>query len=221
MDVQTFNVYLHQREQFCSYLARLQHLAGELPLVLSEFGICSFRHGRERQADFLDWQIEEAIAHGLAGTVVFSWTDPFYQDGCLVDEWGFGLVDSDRQTKAVVRSLSHRFNEPASSVQEQAWPKVSIVVALYNAEKTLDECLSSLAVLDYPDYEVIVVNDGSTDGSQAIIDRHPFRSITCANGGISAARNVGLAAATGEIVAYIDSDAFADPDWLRCLVRTF
>jgi glycosyltransferase involved in cell wall biosynthesis len=221
VDVQTFNVYLHQREQFCSYLARLQHLAGELPLVLSEFGICSFRHGRERQADFLDWQLDEADSHGLAGTVVFSWTDPFYQDGCLVDEWGFGLVDSDRRPKPSYGLISHRFNEPVPSVQEQAWPKVSVVVALYNAQKTLDECLSSLAKLDYPDYEVIVVNDGSTDGSQAIIDRYPFRSITCANGGISAARNMGLAAAMGEIVAYIDSDAFADPDWLRCLVRTF
>jgi glycosyltransferase involved in cell wall biosynthesis len=221
VDVQTFNVYLHERHQFCSYLSRLQHLAGELPLVLTELGLCSFRHGRERQADFLDWQIDETIAHGLAGTVVFSWTDPFYQDGCLVDDWGFGLVDGERRPKPSYDLISRRFSESAPFVQEGPWPKVSVVVALYNAAKTLDECLASVAMVDYPDYEVIVVNDGSTDGSQAIIDRYPFRSITCANGGISAARNVGLAAATGEIIAYIDSDAFADPDWLRCLVRTF
>ena len=80
VDVQTFNVYLHQRRDFCSYLSRLQHLAGEQPLVLTEFGMCSFRHGQHDQAKFLDWQIDEAEDHGLAGTVVFSWTDPFYQD---------------------------------------------------------------------------------------------------------------------------------------------
>src|SRR5262245_46080420 len=95
VDVNTFNVYLHERRALCKYLARIQHLAGERPLVLSEFGMCSFRHGREGQAHFLDWQIQEILDHGLAGAVVFGWTDPFYQDNCLVDEWGFGLVDAD------------------------------------------------------------------------------------------------------------------------------
>lgn len=221
VDVQTFNVYLHGRQQFCSYLSRLQHLAGEQPLVLTELGICSFRHGREGQAKFLEWQLDEAEDHGLAGAVVFSWTDPFFQDGCLVDEWGFGLVDADRKPKPSYDVVQRRFTAGDAARPDRHWPKVSVVVALYNAERTLDECLASLTRLDYPDYEVIVVNDGSTDGSEAIIDRYPFRSITSENGGISAARNRGLRAATGEIVAYMDSDAYADPDWLRCLVRTF
>ena len=221
VDVQTFNVYLHERQAFCSYLSRLQHLAGELPLVLTELGMCSFRHGRDEQAKFLEWQLDEAEDHGLAGAVVFSWTDPFFQDGCLVDEWGFGLVDAERRPKPSYHAVQRRFTADDSSRQERRWPKVSVVVALYNAERTLDECLASLSRLSYPDYEVIVVNDGSTDGSQAIIDRYPFRSIVAENGGISAARNRGLHAATGEIVAYMDSDAYADPDWLRHLVRTF
>jgi cellulose synthase/poly-beta-1,6-N-acetylglucosamine synthase-like glycosyltransferase len=221
VDVQTFNVYLHQRQQFCSYLSRLQHLAGELPVVLTEFGMCSFRHGRDQQAEFLDWQIDEAIDHGFAGTVIFSWTDPFYQDGCLVDEWGFGLVDAERRPKPAYDTVCRRFSAAAPYAERGPWPRVSVVVALHNAERTLDECLTSLEQLDYPDYEIIVVNDGSTDGSQAIIDRHHVRSLTTAKGGVSAARNEGLRVATGEIVAYIDSDAFADPDWLRCLVRTF
>jgi GT2 family glycosyltransferase len=220
VDVQTFNVYLHRRQEFCSYLSRLQHLAGELPLVLTEFGICSLRHGRDQQAEFLEWQMDEARDHGLAGTVVFSWTDPFFQDNTLVDDWGFGLVDAARTPKPSYHLVRRRFTRDVTP-SEPLWPKVSVVVALYNASKTLDECLASVAKLDYPDYEVVVVNDGSTDGSQAIIDRYPFRSITSPNRGISAARNLGLQAATGEIVAYIDSDAYADPDWLRCLVRTF
>ena len=53
VDVFTFNLYLHRRQDFCSYLSRLQHIAGELPMILTEFGICSFRHSREGQADFL------------------------------------------------------------------------------------------------------------------------------------------------------------------------
>src|SRR4029453_1417898 len=69
----------------------------ERPLVLREFGMCSFRHGRDGQADFLDWQIEEIFDHGLAGAVVFGWTDPFYQDNTLIDDWGFGLVAADRR----------------------------------------------------------------------------------------------------------------------------
>src|SRR5262245_50053404 len=56
VDVFTFNVYLHQRQDLCAYLSRLQHLAGETPFVLTEFGMCSFRNGQEGQADFLDGQ---------------------------------------------------------------------------------------------------------------------------------------------------------------------
>ena len=220
-DVFTFNVYLHNRPDFCKYLSRLQHIAGELPMVLTEFGICSFRHGEEEQAEFLDWQIEESFDHGLAGAVAFGWTDPFYQDNCLVDEWGFGLVDADRKPKPSYKKVKERFNKNVPFPSNLKWPKVSVVVALYNSADTLDDCLSSLMKIDYPDYEVIVVNDGSTDNSEEIIKKYPFKYLTTENKGIGAARNVGLEAATGEIVAYIDSDAIADQDWLSYLVTTF
>src|SRR5262245_2984936 len=221
VDVYTFNVYLHERPSFCSYLSRLQHIAGELPLVLSEFGICSFRHGKDGQAEFLDWQIEEIINHGLCGAVAFGWTDPFYQDHCLVTEWGFGLVDAERNPKASYETVRRHFSAPTLFPPEREWPKISVVVASYNAARTLDDCLSSLLNIKYPDYEVIVVNDGSTDDSASIIQRYPFKSITTPNQGVSAARNTGLRAATGEIVAYIDSDARADPDWLSYLATTY
>lgn len=68
---------------------------------------------------------------------------------------------------------------------------------------------------------MIVVNDGSTDDTEQIIRLYPqFSAITTPNQGVSAARNVGLRAATGEIIAYIDSDADADPDWLTYLIAT-
>jgi len=221
VDVFTFNVYLHQRPAFCAYLSKLQHLAGERPLVLTEFGMCSFRHGRDGQADFLDWQLEEIRDHGLCGAVIFGWTDPFYQDNCLVTEWGFGLVDAHGNTKPSYEVAQRRFKTALPFPAERQWPRVSVVVAAHNAALTLDECLRSLETLRYPDYEVIVVNDGSTDDSESIIRRYPFKAITTKNQGVSAARNEGLRAATGEIVAYIDSDAAADPDWLSYLACTY
>ncbi len=221
VDVFTFNVYLHQRRQFSQYLAHLQHLAGELPFVLTEFGMCSLRHTREGQAQFLDWQIEEICNHGLAGAVVFGWTDPFYQDNVWVEDWGFGLVDKERRPKPSCHVVQRRFTTGVPFPPERTWPRISVVVAAHNAARTLDDTLQSLAMLHYPDYEVIVVDDGSTDGSADIARRYPFRLICTPNRGVSAARNAGLAAATGEIVAYIDSDARADRDWLRYVATTY
>jgi len=221
VDVYTFNVYLHQRSSFCGYLSRLQHIAGEQPLVLSELGMCSFRHGTAGQAQFIDWQIEEIFDHGLTGAVIFGWSDPFYQDNCLVTEWGFGLVDADRNPKPSYKVVRRRFKTSVPFPAERKWPRISVVVATYNAARTLDDCLNSLSALRYPDYEVIVVNDGSTDGSDSIIQRYPFKAITTRNQGVSAARNAGLRAATGEIIAYIDSDARADPDWLSYLASSY
>jgi GT2 family glycosyltransferase/LmbE family N-acetylglucosaminyl deacetylase len=221
VDVSTFNVYLHNRSELCAYLSRLQHLSGETPLVLTELGMCSFRNGREAQAAFLDWQIEEAFDHGVAGAVVFGWTDPFYQDETLVEDWGFGLVDANRQPKPSYQVVQRRFTTSVPFSPERRWPKVSVVVAAHNAAQTLEDCLSSLEKLRYPDYEVIVVNDGSRDATEAIAGRFPVRCICTPNQGVSAARNVGMRAATGEIVAYLDSDARADPDWLHYLAVTF
>src|SRR5439155_16475658 len=72
------------------------------------------------------------------------------------------------------------------------------------------------------DYEVILVDDGSTDRTGEIARSHPrVRVVEVPNGGLSAARNVGLAETTGEIVAYTDADTRVDPDWLTFLVQPF
>jgi glycosyltransferase involved in cell wall biosynthesis len=95
------------------------------------------------------------------------------------------------------------------------------VVASHNAQSTLEDCLASLTKLQYPDFEVIVVDDGSTDETAAIARRFPFKLISIPKGGLSVARNVGLRAATGEVVAYTDSDCRVDPHWLSYLVLPF
>ncbi len=98
---------------------------------------------------------------------------------------------------------------------------VSIVIPAYNAEKTIRSLLDSLMVLDYPEYEIIVVNDGSVDATKEIVERYSVRLIDQEHSGASAARDAGLRAARGEIVAYVDSDVKVDCDWLRNLILPF
>lgn len=102
--------------------------------------------------------------------------------------------------------------------------RFSIIVPVYNVELYLEQCLESLRTQDYSDYEVICVNDGSTDGSRRILTawekRLPqMRVIDRANGGLSAARNTGLQAATGDYVVFVDSDDWVEPMMLARLAE--
>ena len=223
LDVCAFNVYLHSETNLRRYLARLQHVAGNLPLLLAEAGADSIREGLTGQAALTSMQIRAAFAEGACGTIAFAWTDEWWRGGQQVDDWAFGLVDHDRRPKPAVDAVAQVFDDtPFSPAEQRTWPRVSVVVCAYNAADTLDECLASLGKLTYPDYEVIVVNDGSKDDTATIATRHPHvRLITTPNNGLSTARNIGLSAATGTIVAYTDADVRADPDWLTYLVQPF
>ncbi len=222
LDFVCFNVFLHDVRDFRAYLAKLQHIAGNRPLVLSEVGMDSLREGEEAQAEFLDSHVRAAFADGAAGVCVFSWTDDWWRGGSQITDWKFGLVDVERERKPAFHAVRKRFAElPFAAAEQASWPRVSIVICAYNASSTLEDNLSSLAQLDYPNYEVIVVNDGSTDTTGEIAARYPFRIITVPNGGLSAARNLGLNAATGEIVAYTDADTRVDKHWLSHLVQPF
>ena len=217
-DFLCFNVYLHNEGAFRRYIARLHNLAVDRPLVLTEFGMDSMREGQEHQAETLSWQVKTAFELGCAGTCVFAWTDEWFTGGHLIEDWEFGLVDKDRQPKAAFHGIAERYNGPLPPALPR-YPRVSVVVCAYNADRTMDQCLKSLEHLNYPDYEVIVVNDGSTDRTLAISESYPYcKIISQVNKGLSVARNVGAEAATGEIVAYTDSDCVADPDWLTYLV---
>ncbi len=217
-DFVCFNVYLHDETAFRRYVARLHNLAVDRPLVLTEFGVDSVRQGEEGQRDILSWQVHAAFAAGVAGTCVFAWTDEWFTGGHLIEDWAFGLVDRERRPKAAFAEIERQYHG-ALPPPLQRYPKVSVVVCAYNAERTMEQCLASLEVLNYPDYEVIVVNDGSRDRTLEIAESYPYcRIISQPNKGLSAARNVGAEAAAGEIVAYTDSDCVADPDWLTYLV---
>lgn len=100
--------------------------------------------------------------------------------------------------------------------------KISIVIPVYNAEKYLDVCLSSILDQDMHSYEVILVDDGSTDSSPMICDRYSgtdarFRTIHKVNGGVSSARNAGISLSQGEYVMFVDADDALSHDALSLL----
>ena len=103
-------------------------------------------------------------------------------------------------------------------------PALSLVVPVYNVEPFLDRFLASIVAQDLSDMEVIVVDDGSTDGCPDIIARyaasHPrLRAVRQENGGLSSARNTGLDLARGEYLAFADSDDFIEPGYYRDMLR--
>jgi GT2 family glycosyltransferase len=222
-DVCAFNVYLHREADLRRYMARLQHVAGPRPLLLAEAGADSIREGEQGQADLLSMQLRASFSEGTCGAVAFAWTDEWWRGGHPIDDWSFGLVDRQRRPKPALTAVSSVFAEvPFAAAEQRQWPKVSVVVCAYNAADTIGECLESIGRLTYPDFETIVVNDGSRDGTGEIARRFAgVRVIDIPNGGLSAARNVGLAEATGEVVAYTDADVRVDPDWLCYLVQPF
>lgn len=220
LDFVSFNVYLESRDRLNRYLARLQNIAGDRPLIMAEIGLDSRRNGEETQATTLDWQIRTAFAAGCAGIFVYAWTDEWFTGGTDVLDWDFGLVDRERRPKPALTSVTQAFAEVPHR-PDLPWPRISVVVCSYNGSRTIADTLDGLSRLDYPDHEVIVVDDGSTDATATIAREYDVRLIRTANRGLSAARNTGMAAATGEIVAYIDDDARPDSHWLIYLAFTF
>ena len=100
--------------------------------------------------------------------------------------------------------------------------KVSVIIPVYNAEQYLKRCLDSVLAQTYQDFEIICIDDGSTDNSGAICDEYAkkdsrIRILRKENGGVSSARNAGLNIAEGEYITFIDSDDYVDTDYMQTL----
>ncbi|HUK81413.1 MAG TPA: glycosyltransferase [Verrucomicrobiae bacterium] len=218
IDFVSFNVYLHEPRPFSNYLDRLQSVAGGKPLVLAEFGMDSMREGEDRKAQILSGHIEIAFRAGLAGAFIFAFTDDWHTGGHQIENWYFGLTDRERNLRRSYHAVAEQFKRAPHFTLPDS-PKVSVVVASYNGGRTLPACLNSLTHLKYPNYEIVLVDDGSTDDTARIAAQFPtVRTIHQRNMGLSAARNAGVAAAKGDIIAFTDSDCRADEDWLYYLV---
>jgi glycosyltransferase involved in cell wall biosynthesis len=103
---------------------------------------------------------------------------------------------------------------------------VSIIVPMYNVEKYLDRCLTSIKNQSYSNIEVLLINDGSTDDTEKIAKQYAetdkrFVYFFKSNGGLGSARNAGLDRATGDFVAFVDSDDFISEDFVKILMNAF
>ncbi|MFN4242440.1 MAG: glycosyltransferase [Tepidisphaerales bacterium] len=233
IDFLCFNVYLHDEAALRNYLARLQSIAGEKPLILGEYGVDTCREATEdEQAQRLVRHVKAVFDEGLAGSFIFSFTDEWFTHGYLIDDWQFGIVRADRSPKPAYGALAEVWKR-VPQLTDLPLPFVSVIICSYNGASTVESCLRSMQHIRYhrPDgsanYEVIFVDDGSTDATQEIVRRFAtdtpehgkpvIRNHVQSNTGLSQARNNGLALARGEVVVYTDSDCEADPDWLYYL----
>lgn len=114
----------------------------------------------------------------------------------------------------------------ANENKQKYIPMISVIIAVYNEEKRLEKCIHSVIHQTYQDFEIIIVNDGSTDGSAEIIRKYIEKydskiiGIDKENGGQASARNCGMNAASGKYITFLDSDDYIDQNYLQILVST-
>jgi GT2 family glycosyltransferase len=216
-DFTAFNIYLENEPAFRSYLKRLHHIAGDRPLVISEFGVDSRRNGLDRQAELLRWASQAALDLETAGMTIYAWSDRWWV-GSEVLDWDFGLTDRHGNAKPALRNFP--LHAPPPTLNS---PSFSVIVCTRNGRDRIGACLKAIRKMDGGGFETIVVDDGSTDDSADFVEQDfPWaRLLRLDPCGLSHARNIGAAAAQGEVLAFTDDDCEPDREWLARLRRTF
>ncbi len=218
-DFTAFNIYLEDGEALESYLPRLHHLAGDRPVYLTEFGLDTTRNPEEAQATLLPAALKSTRAAGLAGATLYAWSDHWLNNGRVMEDWSFGLLRRDGSEKPALPAL-RKLDLPSPLPDDP--PRFSVIICTRNGADRLEACLEACRNIDYPDFEIIVVNDGSTDGTAGLLDEQKeIRTFHLKHSGLSAARNHGAEKATGEILAFTDDDCRPDEQWLTWLARAY
>jgi len=138
LDLVCFNVYLESPERYAAYLARLQNIAGDRPLIMSEIGLDSLRNGEQKQAQLLDWQIRSTFTAGCAGAFIFSWTDEWHRAGEEVQDWAFGMTDKERRPKPALAAARKAFTDVPFRA-DSSWPSITVIVCTYNGSATIGD----------------------------------------------------------------------------------
>jgi len=219
------NIYLEERERFATYLKRQQHLAAGRPLIISEFGCDHKQHGHQRQLEIFSWFWQEVRAAGCSGGVWFTWSDNWRDPrGGVIEGWQFGLVGVTGGESPALEQAPHVFAQADETGRPPEYgPQVSVLVCSRNGRERIGACLESLRRQSYADREVIVVDDGSTDGTAAFVAAEfpEVRLLELPPSGLGAARNAAAGAARGSYFAFLDDDCEADEEWLAWLMRGF
>lgn len=217
-DFTAFNVYLEEESALRSYLKRLHHIAGDRPLVISEFGLDSLRNGRLTQAHVLCWGILAAHDHETAGITIYAWSDRWWNNGAEVTDWNFGLIDREGVFKTALDAVS-KYRPPVLDFEVA----VSIIVCTRNGHDRIANCLRAIGKIKDKTIETIVVDDGSNDGTGDLIEaKFPWvRLLRLEPSGLSNARNAGAEIATGELLAFTDDDCEPDEEWIVRIRRIF
>ena len=218
-DFTAFNIYLEDPAAYTCYLRRLQNIAGDRPLVVSEFGIDSSRNGLTTQAETLAWAMEISHREETAGLTIYSWTDLWQNNGREVLDWDFGLTTRTGAPKPALAACTDFAPDPPAHPLNS----FSIIVCTRNGIDRIASCLLAVANLTGGPYETIVVDDGSTDGTSKLVSENfpTVRLIPIPPSGLSAARNIGALEANGEILAFTDDDCEPDRDWIIRLDKAF
>lgn len=242
-DFTAMNVFLENEEAFRRYLQRLHHIAGDRPVVISEFGLDSRRHGTKAQAAAFRWALRAALDAGVAGFNVYSWSDRWWNAGAEVTDWDFGLTDRKGKAKPALRTVADELEkrpsrelrfcsistpqrsqpDPTGKDASEESPVFSVIVCTRNGHHRIGACLDALSRQTHPDFEIIVVDDGSNDETTEFVGNHfpEVHLVHTAGKGLSAARNAGARMARGKILAFTDDDCRPDPEWLEQLGRGF
>ena len=220
-DFSAFNVYLEEPAAFREYVKRLHHIAGDRPLVISEFGLDSQRNGLAKQAETFRWALAVADEMEAAGFTVYAWSDRWFNNGEAVLDWDFGLTDRNDAAKPALTAVKDCLTDMPSEFESRL--PVSVIVCTRNGRGRIGSCLAAIKRMQGGNFETIVVDDGSIDGTADIVaaDFPWVKLLRLKPGGLSMARNAGAAAATGEILAFTDDDCEPDEQWLERLRPVF
>jgi GT2 family glycosyltransferase len=155
----------------------------------------------------------------MAGMTIYAWSDRWWNAGMEVPDWDFGLIDREGHEKPALAAVRGAWEKRPQT----AHVRFSVIVCTRNGASRIAACLTALEKQTLPAHEIIVVDDGSTDGTTSLVASRfsNVKLLTLEPGGLSAARNAGAEAATGEILAFTDDDCEADEGWLAGLAGAF
>jgi len=180
LDLVCFNVYLESQNSWERIPCATAESGAERPLILSEIGLDSRRNGEERQAQSLDWLIRTA-SPVVAQEYLYSGGQTngieaasILRIGTLASRGGIGQKKS--RWRLFTECLPRLRSAPHGN-----WPSITVVVCSYNGHRTLGECLDGISKLRYRNFEVILVDDGSSPPLEPIVAPYGFRIIRTPN----------------------------------------